>query len=59
MSPALTLFLRNISLFPGVLSYHTMCTLFPDTAIDGAPEKPAVLLKLTVLPKEDPLSVLL
>jgi hypothetical protein len=33
--------LYKISLFPGVSSSHTICTLLPDAAISGSVENPA------------------
>ena len=52
------LFLSSISKFPGVLSSHTTYALLPDTSIAGDSELPESLLRLTVLPKEAPPSVL-
>src|SRR6185503_566657 len=48
-----------MSLFPGVSSCHTTYTLEPETAICGAPEGRALLLKLTPAFHVAPLSVLL
>ena len=47
----------KISKLPGVLSYHTTYTLFPDVATAGSSELNALLLRLTVAPKLAPPSV--
>jgi hypothetical protein len=47
----------RISSFPGVSSYHTTYTLFPDEAIAGKAEIPALLLRLIVPPNVAPPSV--
>src|ERR671919_491739 len=49
--------LYKISTFPGVSSCHTTYTLFPDAAMAGTNENPALLLRLMVAPKVAPPSV--
>ena len=58
-APLLVLLRYNISKFPGVLSRQSTYTLLPDTAMADGADSAALLLRLTVLPKEAPLSVLL
>src|SRR2546421_272761 len=57
--PLLVLFLKSISPFPKVKSYHTTYTLLPDTAICGLNESPGLVLSFIILPKVLPLLVIL
>jgi hypothetical protein len=49
VSPLFTDLLYRISLFPGVSSSHSTCTLLPDTAIAGSNEPPSLLLRFIVV----------
>ena len=41
--------LYKISEFPGVLSVHTTCTLFPETAMDGLVDDPVFPLRFFMI----------
>src|SRR2546427_117451 len=58
LAPLSVLRANNMSKVPGLLSDHTTYTLLPSAAIFGNTDVPGLLLRLTGLPKLDPLSVL-